>query len=110
MADKKKGPIEGTYIPVLLPWKGATDNLPQFVSMKEPIAKELGLEQAQDKDLEYQIKVKTNKGTKTLIRRRRPGRRIDSVRCEFGKNAQGNDISKSIGGKNVKKLSVSHYQ
>lgn len=90
-------PIIGTRIPVKLPWKGATDNTEQFVSMKEPVAKWLGLSAATQAELEYTQKVdKKNKsgekdtgaGAQTTIkRRRRPGFRQRSVRVSFGSKA-----------------------
>ena len=94
-----KGPVKGTRIPVKLPWKGATSNEDQFVSMKDTIADLLGFGYADDKDLKYKVKVKTKNGSKTVTRRRRPGYRTRAVRCEFGKDANGNRISKKIGGK-----------
>ncbi len=80
-------PISGIRIPVKLPWKGATDNFEQFVSMKEPVAKWLGLDQAELKDLEYEQKVKKKgegKGDVIVRRRRRPGYRQRAIRVSFG--------------------------
>lgn len=99
--SKNKGPIEGTRIPVKLPWKGATNNEPQFVSMKDVIAEELGFDMAEDKDLQYEVKVKTKGGAKTVIRRRRPGHRTRAVRCEFGTDRNGKKITRKIGSKTV---------
>lgn len=96
-----KGPIKGVRIPVVLPWEGATDGKPQFVSMKRPIAELLGLALAQKKDLTYEVKVKTKAGSKTLIRYRRPGHRTRAIRVEFGTDGDGKPVTKKIGGKNV---------
>lgn len=94
-----QGPIKGTRIPVELPWRGATSNEPQFVSMKEPVAQVLGFKYADKKDLEYQVKIKTKSGPKVVTRRRRPGYRARAIRCEFGLDDNGNKVSKKIGDK-----------
>lgn len=84
-------PIAGNRIPVKLPFKGATDNTEQFVSMKAPVAQFLGLKVASDNDLEYTTKVfkKNKNGEKgqgalvTVKRRRRPGYRQRSIKLTF---------------------------
>lgn len=96
-----KGPVKGTRIPVKLPWKGATNNEPQFVSMKDVVAGELGFDMAEDKDLEYEVAVKIKGGTKKVTRRRTPGYRTRAVRCEFGTTKNGKKITRKIGGKTV---------
>lgn len=99
--DINYGPVAGTRIPVKLPWKGATNDEPQFVSMKDAIAELLGFAFAENKDLEFQVKVKTKSGSKTVTRRRNPGYRTRGIRCEFGKNASGKPVKKKIGNKTV---------
>lgn len=79
-------PIEGNRIPVKLPFDGATDGKPQFVSMKAEVAKFLKLKEAELKDLEYKTKVKkkgTESGTVVVNRRRRPGYRQRSIKITF---------------------------
>lgn len=80
-------PLVGTRVPVKLPWKGATDNSEQFVSMKDSVAKWLGFETAELKDLTYKVKIKKKGeggGTVEVERRRRPGYRQRAVRVSFG--------------------------
>lgn len=103
----RKG-IKGVRIPVKLPWKGATNNDDQFVSMKEPVAAWLGIDKANPNDLVYEVKAQKKdkagekvSGTTTIKRRRRPGYRQRSIRLEFGKNRQGNPLKKSIAGVSV---------
>ncbi len=105
MATKSKiGPIKGTRISVKLPWKGATDQEDQFVSMKQPVAEFLKIQSATNNDLTYEVKVKKKgeaTGTTIVKRRRRPGYRQRSVKVEFGLTKNGKQITKSIGGKTV---------
>ncbi len=84
------GVIRGVRIPVKLPWKGATDNTDQFVSMKEPVAKFLKFSSANSNDLEFDAKVnikdgKDSKdtGTRTIKRRRSPGYKQRAIRLVF---------------------------
>jgi hypothetical protein len=88
-------PIEGNRIPVKLPWKGATDNSDQFVSMKAIVAKFLKIPEASPAELEYTAKVNKLDKPKTgasgpasraqvpVKRRRRPGYRQRSVKITF---------------------------
>lgn len=90
-------PVLGVRIPVKLPWKGATNNTEQFVSMKAPVAKKLGFSSAKKTELEYKVEVqKKDKadGTKvsgkvTVTRRRRPGYRQRSVKLVFQAGHKG---------------------
>lgn len=101
-------PIEGNRIPVKLPFKGATDNSDQFVSMKAAVAKFLGLKEATETELEYDAKVnKKDKDRKpgdsggvTIVkRRRRPGYRQRSVKITFVTgNKGGNGRKRTIVG------------
>jgi hypothetical protein len=104
-------PSVGNRIPVKLPFKGATDNEPQFTSIKEPIAKFLKFEQATDNDLEYLVKVfkknkngETGQGAKvTIKRRRRPGYRQRSIKVTFQMgHPAGNGRKSTLTGKKVK--------
>jgi hypothetical protein len=79
-------PIEGNRIPVKLPFKGATDNSDQFVSMKAVVAAFLDLKEASKTDLEYEATVKKKGeagGTVKVKRRRRPGYRQRSIKITF---------------------------
>ncbi|NJL51170.1 MAG: hypothetical protein HC930_01245 [Hydrococcus sp. SU_1_0] len=88
------GPIVGIRIPVKLPWKGATNNEEQFVSMKEPVAKWLGIQAATEAELSYTAKVNkkdkpgadgtTSKTQVNVKRLRRPGFKQRAVRVSFG--------------------------
>lgn len=99
MANK---PVQGVRIPVKLPWKGATDNKDQFVSIKEPVAKALKFDKATRADLVYEVEVnKKDKsdGTKvtgqtTVKRRRRPGYRQRGVRVVFQTGGTGSGTNK----------------
>lgn len=104
-------PIEGNRIPVKLPWKGATDNSDQFVSMKAVVAKFLGIKEAAQAELEYPAKV--NKKDKPngagpavnnpviVKRRRRPGYRQRSIKITFqsGRPAEAGRTSTLVGSK-----------
>jgi hypothetical protein len=103
-------PIEGNRIPVKLPFKGATDNSDQFVSMKAIVAKFLELKEASLKDLEYDAKVNkldkpgTGPASKTQVtvkRRRRPGYRQRSIKITFqtGRPAAVGRVSTLVGNK-----------
>jgi hypothetical protein len=110
-------PIEGNRIPVKLPFKGATDNSDQFVSMKAIVAKFLGLKEATAIELEYNTKVNKkakgeSKGDNTLTtvkRRRRPGFRQRSVKLTFqsGRPAAAGRVSTIVGSK--KKIGRKSY-
>jgi hypothetical protein len=103
-------PIKGRRIPVKLPWKGATDNSEQFVSMKEPVAKLLGFTKATQAELLYTTKVNKkdkspkpadNDNTKvTVKRRRRPGYRQRSIIMTFqiGRIGKTTGAKKAIAG------------
>ncbi len=106
-----KGPIFGTRIPVKLPWKGATNNEDQFVSIKAPVAEFLGFNKANNGDLKYNVKVKkldkpgeVVQGEAKVPRRRRPGYKQRSVRIYFGDPKTGKPVSKKVGTKQVKSL------
>lgn len=97
-------PIEGNRIPVRLPFDGATDSKPQFVSMKAVVAKFLGLKEAELKDLEYETKVKKKGdagGSVIVKRRRRPGFRQRSIKITFqtGRPAAAGRKSTLVGSK-----------
>lgn len=108
-------PVQGVRIPIKLPWKGATDNKDQFVSIKQPVAKALKFDVATRADLTYKVKVnKKDKsdGTKVtgqteVTRRRRPGYRQRSVRVIFqtGGTGSGTDKQPVIG----KQIKVGRY-
>jgi hypothetical protein len=111
-------PIEGNRIPVKLPWKGATDNSDQFVSMKAVVAKFLGIKEASQLELEYPAKVnRKDKNTDgpasnaqvTVKRRRRPGYRQRSIKITFqsGRPAAAGRKSTLVGSK--KKVGRSSY-
>jgi len=104
----KKGPVSGVRVPVKLPWKGITDNEPQFSSIKLPVAKFLKLEIATKDDLLYETKLKIKNdgddkkgGEKTVKRRRRPTSRQRSVKVFFGDNKTGKRIKQTVGDKQV---------
>lgn len=106
-----KGPILGTRIPVKLPWKGATNNEEQFVSMKAPVAQFLGFNKANQNDLLYEVEIKKLdkpgekvQGTTKIKRRRRPGYRQRSVKIYFGDPKTGKSVTKKIGSKQVKSV------
>ena len=103
-------PVAGNRIPVKLPWKGATDDKPQFVSMKQPIAEFFGFDKATREELSYKVKVqKKDKsgekvtGTTEVTRRRRPGYRQRAIRVVFQMGRAGGSGRKStLTGKQVK--------
>lgn len=108
----KTGPVKGVRIPVKLPWKGATDNKEQFVSIKKPVAEFLKFDTADRKDLEYQVKIdkkdsegKKVKGKTNVTRRRRPGYRQRSVKVDFDLGKKGNGKGQKVGNKNRKSIS-----
>lgn len=100
-------PTTGVRIPVKLPWKGATDNTDQFVSMKDSVAEFFGFDTATRQDLTYETKVnkkdKANgdkvSGQATVKRRRRPGYRQRAVIVVFqtGKKGSGSRSSTLVG-------------
>lgn len=104
-------PTKGSRVPVKLPWKGATDNKPQFTAVKQFVAKFLKFDIATANDLEYETKVnKKDKGPGatgdtpgkvTVKRRRRPGYRQRSIKLTFqvGRPASGGKASTLIGAK-----------
>lgn len=104
-------PTTGVRIPVKLPWKGATNNDDQFVSMKSDVAIFLKFDPATRAELEYTSKVnKKDKGsgpagdvpgTTTVKRRRRPGYRQRSIKLSFqtGHKAGGGRKSTLVGAK-----------
>ena len=104
-------PVAGNRIPVKLPWKGATNDEPQFVSMKKPVAEFFGFDEATREELSYKVKVqKKDKsdgekvtGTTEVTRRRRPGYKQRAVRVVFqmGRPAAGSRKS-TLTGKQVK--------
>ena len=104
-------PSLGVRIPVKLPWKGATDNTEQFVSMKAPVAKKLGFTSAKKSELEYKVKIQKKdkadgtkvSGTTEVTRRRRPGYRQRSIKLIFqtGHKA-GGGRSNTLQGKQIK--------
>jgi hypothetical protein len=110
-------PIEGNRIPVKLPFKGATDDSDQFVSMKAIVAKFLGLKEASPTELEYTSKVnkkeksgEADSKTKVSVkRRRRPGYRQRSVKLTFqsGRPAAAGRVSTLVGSK--KKIGRKSY-
>lgn len=96
-------PTRGVRIPVKLPFKGATNNEDQFVSMKAPVAKALKFASASKADLEYTVQVQKkdeegNKvsGTTSVKRRRRPGYRQRSVKLTFQTGAKGKTTGNTI--------------
>ena len=103
-------PVAGNRIPVKLPWKGATNNEPQFVSMKQPIAEFFGFDEATRDELSYKVKVqKKDKpgdkvtGTVEVTRRRRPGYRQRAIRVVFQTGRAGGSGRKStLRGKKAK--------
>ena len=76
-----------------MPWKGATNNQEQFVSMKDAVAEFLGFDKAKREQLSYEVTVqkkdKSNgekvSGTTKIKRRRRPGYRQRSIIVIFQK-------------------------
>jgi len=106
-------PIKGVRIPVKLPWKGATNNEDQFVSMKDSVAKFLGFDKATRAELTYEVKVQKKdkngekvSGTATVKRRRRPGFRQRAIRVVFQIGKKGKTTGKkvSVGGQSVATL------
>lgn len=104
-------PVAGVRVPVKLPWLGATDNSPQFVSMKKPVADFFKFNVASKNDLTYSVKVNkkdkssTEKvsGTTTIKRRRRPGYKQRSVIVVFQTGHKSSAGRKStLTGKTVK--------
>lgn len=96
--------IKGVRVPVKLPFKGATDNSDQFVSMKQPVAQWLKFNAANDSELEYQVDVKKKgdaTGTTRVTRIRRPGYRTRAVRVSFGVNSRGTAKKVNVGGNQV---------
>ena len=107
----EKGPVHGVRVPVKLPWKGATDDKDQFVSMKEPIAKVLKFDKASKAELNYKVKVnKKDKsdrdkvgGKAEVTRRRRPGYRQRAVIVVFQYGGTGTgEAKKPAVGKQIK--------
>jgi hypothetical protein len=99
-------PIEGNRIPVKLPFKGATDNSDQFVSMKAAVASFLKLKEATPSELEYETTIdkkdpadKRTKNPVKVKRRRRPGFRQRAVKITFkmGRKAINGSPSTFIG-------------
>ncbi len=102
MVLKKGQGISGTRVPVKLPWLGATNNQPQFSSIKKPVADFLRFEAASKADLTYQVSVqKKDKngekvgGTAKVNRRRRPGNRRRSIRLQFAADKKAKINGKS---------------
>lgn len=104
-------PTLGTRIPIKLPWKGATDNKDQFVSMKDSVADFFGFEEATEQELTYKVKVqKKDKsdgekvtGTVEVERPLRPGYRQRAIRVIFQKGKKGSGTkSSTLSGKAVK--------
>lgn len=79
----------GSRIVVELPFKGVTDNKPQYVRMKGPVAKLLGFPIKNTSDLTYDVKIKEKdgktpvQGTQTVKRPVTPGYRQRSFKVTF---------------------------